>query len=206
MRIIAGQLKGRRLASFKGQHIRPTTDRVKESIFNKLQGLVEEARVLDLFAGTGNLGLEAASRGAQAVKFIDHHPQAIRLVRKNIDLLLNGHRTSLRTPQKQRAKKTRHTGLSAHTCDVFKFLQRHPTSQAFNLIFIDPPFTQKIGHRVMQAVSHSAQIDPQAHIVIEAGRHEQLQQQYASFKQYDYKNYGDKQVAYYRAHYEESTA
>ena len=67
MRIIAGKYRGRRLVSFQAGHIRPTTDRVKESLFNKISPYIEGAQVLDLFAGTGNLGIEALSRGANEV-------------------------------------------------------------------------------------------------------------------------------------------
>ncbi|MEI7973452.1 MAG: RsmD family RNA methyltransferase, partial [Bdellovibrio sp.] len=74
MRIISGQWGGRRLVSFKASHIRPTTDLVKGSLFNSIQTEIEGAEVLDLFSGTGSLGLEALSRGAGAVTFVEKNP------------------------------------------------------------------------------------------------------------------------------------
>src|SRR4030042_1883948 len=84
MRIIGGRSKGRVLASPKGQAIRPTSDRVKESIFNALQDKMAGKVVLDLFAGTGNLGIEALSRGAKKVIFVEKERQALGLIRRNL--------------------------------------------------------------------------------------------------------------------------
>lgn len=87
MRIIAGDAKGRKLLTPSGRLTRPTSDRVKESLFNILGSRVPDARVLDLFAGTGNLGLEAISRGAQFCIFVDNNKDAVKLVRENIAFL-----------------------------------------------------------------------------------------------------------------------
>ena len=87
MRIISGKFKGRVLVSFEASNIRPTMDRVKETLFNKWMRHVEDARVLDLFAGTGNLGLEALSRGALHVSFVEKNLKSIQIVKKNIELL-----------------------------------------------------------------------------------------------------------------------
>jgi hypothetical protein len=84
MRIISGKWRGRRLVSFKADHIRPTTDRVKESLFNKLQAEWEDARVLDLYAGTGNIGFEALSRGAREVVAVEMSGKSIDIIRRNI--------------------------------------------------------------------------------------------------------------------------
>ena len=84
MRIISGKSKGRRLVTPRGQALRPTSDRVKESIFNVLGGEVEGKSVLDLFAGTGSLGIEALSRGAKKVLFVEKGRQAIRLIERNL--------------------------------------------------------------------------------------------------------------------------
>ena len=90
MRIIAGAFKGRRLAPVKGR-IRPTAAKVREAIFNILGSAVAEARVLDLFAGTGALGIEALSRGAAAAVFVEDHPEALKVLRRNLaDLGLDG--------------------------------------------------------------------------------------------------------------------
>lgn len=86
MRIVAGSLRGRKLTTLAGNDVRPTGDRVREAVFNALgsMGVIEDATVLDLFAGSGALGLEAISRGAKHVTFVDSSPQALAIVRANI--------------------------------------------------------------------------------------------------------------------------
>ena len=86
MRVITGSARGRRLKELEGQETRPTTDRVKESIFNIIQFDVEGSRVLDLFAGTGQLGIEALSRGAAAAVFVEQRRDAAALVRENLKI------------------------------------------------------------------------------------------------------------------------
>lgn len=84
MRIISGKYKGHPLVEFKADHIRPTTDRVKETLFNKLMFELEGTKVLDLFSGTGNLGIEALSRGAREVTFVEKHPKSLEILKKNL--------------------------------------------------------------------------------------------------------------------------
>ena len=86
MRIIAGSFKGRRLAAVRGK-IRPTSDKVREAVFNILGPAVTEARVLDLFAGTGALGLEALSRGANLAVFVEDHAASLTVLRRNVETL-----------------------------------------------------------------------------------------------------------------------
>src|ERR1700730_12083496 len=105
MRIISGKYKGHKLVSFQEGHIRPTTDRVKETLFNKLMGLTGEARVLDLFAGTGNLGIEAISRDAGHVDFVEENRKSLSILRENLN-------------------KLRITsGFTVYPLDVFKYLK-----------------------------------------------------------------------------------
>jgi len=87
MRIIAGEHRGRRLATPKGRATRPMLDRVREAVFSSLGASIEGARVLDLFAGTGSLGLEAVSRGAARVRFVEAGRSSARLIAKNVALL-----------------------------------------------------------------------------------------------------------------------
>ena len=137
MRIISGKYKGRHLVSFKADHIRPTMDRVKETLFNKWMGYIEEAHVLDLFAGTGNLGLEALSRGANHVTFVEKNSKSISIIRENIQ--------TLKIPPTEQVVLPK---------DVFSFLKTY-AADPFDLIFIDPPFTEKLAHDVMTALSLS---------------------------------------------------
>lgn len=172
MRIIAGKYKGHPLVSFKAPHIRPTTDRVKESLFNIWRGEVEGARVLDLFCGTGNLGLEALSRGASSVSFVDAHPKSIQILRQNLE--------KLRVDE-------------AHeviTSDVYRFLKKQQTP--FDLIFIDPPFTEAMADEVMQALSQSSSFHSNTRIAIESGRREKIGTEYGPIYRYDGREFGDK--------------
>ncbi len=120
MRIIAGKYKGRRLYSANNQSIRPTTDRIKEFIFNVLGDFVEDCRVLDLFSGTGSLGLEALSRGASQVTFVDNSYHSLKVLRKNLD----------------RVKPLESYDIVRK--DVLGFLRKN--REPYDLIFADPPF------------------------------------------------------------------
>jgi len=120
VRVIAGKAKGRRLRSVPGELTRPITDRAKESLFNILGGEIVDALFLDLFAGTGSVGIEALSRGARRAVFVERNRRAIETIKENLKI----------------------TGLAAQAevvrNDVFKFLTRQPVEK-FDLIYIAPP-------------------------------------------------------------------
>ncbi len=120
MRIIAGKYKGKHLYSAKNNSIRPTTDRIKEYIFEILNGYTKDCRVLDLFAGSGSLGLEAISRGAEAVTFVENSYNSLKILRKNLN------RTKVQEPY-QIVRK-----------NVLTFLRQN--KEPYDLIFADPPF------------------------------------------------------------------
>lgn len=123
MRIVAGEFRGRKLHTPKGVQIRPTTDRVREAIFSIIASRIPDANVLDLFAGTGALGLEALSRGAAQAVFVDRGPEAIRLIRANIELC--------RAQSRARA-------LQGSVLQVIQRLANQ--EETFDLIFMDPPY------------------------------------------------------------------
>jgi 16S rRNA (guanine966-N2)-methyltransferase len=120
MRIIAGKYKGRQLHSAKDQSIRPTTNKIKEYIFELLGDYVIDAVILDLFCGSGSLGFEALSRGAGTVTFVDNSQDSLRVLRRNIGLL------KIEEPIKVIRR------------DTENFLKKN--KQPFDLIFADPPF------------------------------------------------------------------
>lgn len=153
MRIIAGDFRGRALASVgkgdAGAHLRPTTDRVRESLFNVLTHQInfDGLRVLDLFAGTGALGLEALSRGAAHVTFVDDGRVAQGLIRKNIELTHSADRTEL-----VRRDATR--------------LGDNPYAP-YDLIFLDPPYGKSLGQKAVAALTAGGWVADDALLVWE---------------------------------------
>lgn len=179
MRIISGKYKGRHLTSFKADHIRPTMDRVKETVFNKWMHYIDEAKVLDLFAGTGNLGLEALSRGAVHVTFVEKNFKSVNIIKENISLL-----------------KIDAQEFQLLQSDVFSFLKKN-TESKYDLIFIDPPFTEKMAHEVMIALSVSAVFKPETRIVIESIKQERIDAEYGQIVCIEKIDYGDKYLSFY---------
>ncbi|MFZ3228575.1 MAG: 16S rRNA (guanine(966)-N(2))-methyltransferase RsmD [Pseudobdellovibrio sp.] len=180
MRIVSGKYKGRILVSFHADHIRPTMDRVKETLFNKWMSDVEDAKVLDLFSGTGSLGLEALSRGAKHVDFVDLNVKSIQILRKNIELL-----------------KVERSEYTISQKDVLIYLKKYK-GPAYGLILIDPPFTEKMAHQVMEQLDTSACFDDATLIAIESQKQERIDDEYSNLIRYDFKDYGDKLLSFYR--------
>ncbi len=152
MRIVAGEFRGRTLASPKSNQIRPTTDRTRESLFNILAhsypALIEGARVLDLFAGTGALGIEALSRGARFCLFVEQSAEGRGLLRENIDALgLQGRTRIFRRDA---------TGLGPAG-----------TVEPFNLVFADPPYGKGLGERALECAAREGWLAPGAIVVLE---------------------------------------
>ena len=150
MRIIAGKHRGRKLASFGGEAIRPTPDRVKESLFQILQPRLAGARVLDLFAGTGALGLEALSRGAADAVFNDAEEASVALIKKNLAML--------------KERRTVHT-LPFEAC-----LMR--LDGQFDLIFCDPPYRETYCGKVLSAIAAQRLLKEGGLVVYESEREE----------------------------------
>ncbi len=181
MRIIAGSLRGRRLAPVKGR-IRPTAAKVREAIFNILGEAVREARVLDLFAGTGALGIEALSRGAQAAVLVEEHPAALQVLRRNLEALNLGDRASvLPLPVLTALKKLAAQG-------------RH-----FELVFMDPPYGAAAATATLAALAAGDLLPPQAWVVAEVSRRETLPESSGTLFLQELRRYGDTQVAFYLA-------
>lgn len=178
MRIIAGEWKGRRLVEFEARHIRPTTDRVKETIFNILQFRWNGAKVLDGFSGTGNLGLEALSRQAAEVTFLEKHPKSLEILRKNMALF----------PVGSRARVVKQ--------DVLSFLSSY-SGEPFDIIIFDPPFTEKMGHQVMETASRSKVWSADSTLVIEVASTERLDEKYGDLVCVDRRTFGDKMAAFF---------
>ncbi len=122
MRVISGTARGKKLIAPEGINTRPTTDRVKESIFNIIQRYIPCENVLDAFAGSGALGIEALSRGAESCTFIETNPEALSILKKNVE----GARLSDKS--------------EIISKDIFDFL--NSTNKKFDIIFLDPPYNK----------------------------------------------------------------
>ena len=133
MRVITGSAGGRRLLELEGMETRPTTSRVKEGVFSALQFDVEGRRVLDLFAGTGQMGIECLSRGAASAVFVDRRRDAAQLVKKNLAL----------TGLQDRARVV--------NGDSMEFLAG--TKERFDLIFLDPPYASGLQEKALERIT-----------------------------------------------------
>ena len=120
MRVVAGKIRGKKLYSLDGDNTRPTTDRVKENIFNMIAPYIYESCVLDLFAGSGALGIEALSRGAKHCDFVENNRRALDIVKKNL----------VDTPFLNES--------NVHFTDYSAFLEN--TKEVYDIIFLDPPY------------------------------------------------------------------
>lgn len=181
MRVTAGSLKGRRLAPVKGL-IRPTGAKVREAIFNILGDAVKEARVLDLFAGTGALGIEALSRGAKEAVFVEDHPEALKVLRRNLESLeIVDRALVLPVPVHQALKK-----LVVRGAD-------------FDLAFLDPPYGGEKAAAALDALAAAEILAPAAWVVAEHSRRDHLPEAAGSLKLWELRRYGDTQVAFYQA-------
>lgn len=183
MRIISGSARGRRLLAPKDYRIRPTSDRVKESLFNILTVLLNNfsgCRVLDIFAGTGNLGIEALSRGAADAVFIDDNREATALVQKN--LILAGFA--------DRGKILHKEALAALKSLEFK-------DGPFGLVFLDPPYRLGLSEKVLEFLASSRLVDAGTVIVAETAAREHLSANFGSLEEFDKRVYGDTAITFF---------
>lgn len=148
MRIISGRKRGHKLLEFEGEDVRPTTDRVKESVFNLIQGFVPDAVCLDMFAGSGALSFEAISRGAQKAVCIDSDKRSIDIIKKNALSL----------------------GF-LENCDIvnmscFDYVER--TTEKFDIVFLDPPYNKNFIEPVLDALIKNDVLNEDGIIVLES--------------------------------------
>ncbi len=151
MRVITGSARGRKLKTPEGMDIRPTTDNVKESLFNILQFDIEGRRVLDLFAGTGQLGIECLSRGAREVVFIDHSRDAVKIIRENL--------------------KTCGFAAPVLQQDALSYLNG---CGSFDLILVDPPYDAELYEPVLEKINSIDILSDGGIILCEARRERAL--------------------------------
>ncbi|MGH7207752.1 MAG: 16S rRNA (guanine(966)-N(2))-methyltransferase RsmD [Nitrospiraceae bacterium] len=150
MRVIAGLQKGRRLAGPKGAGLRPTADRVKEALFAILGPRVEGARFLDLYAGTGAIGIEALSRGARWVTFVESNPTALRVLRANLE----------------RCGLGGSADIQACRAGVF-FRRVEAGDDPYEIVFADPPYHTGTGATLLPSLDQAAIITTESTVILE---------------------------------------
>ena len=181
MRIITGTHRGKKLLTLEGEQVRPTTDRVKESLFNILQFQLEGRRFLDLFAGSGQIGLEALSRGAAHCVFVDAAKESVRVVEKNIQSTGLGDRA-----------KVVNLDFAAYlrTC-----------RERFDIAFLDPPYRTGLLERALPLVAEH--IAPGGVILCEHPKDEPLLEEAGPFRKHKSYRYGKIMLTAYRQPVEE---
>ena len=179
MRVITGQAKGRFLKVPRGWGGRPTSDRVKESLFNILGPLVPGASFLDLFAGTGNVGIEALSRGASRAVFVENNRQAVRAIRENLAQTGLGDRAEV-LPLDVLAAAGRLKG------------------QKFEIIFLDPPYGQGLEVQALEALVANDLVKENGLVVVEGSRRRQMPARVGCLKLCREHRIGDTVLAFYR--------
>lgn len=174
MRVIAGKYRGLNLVQFSGSQIRPTADRVKESLFDILSPLIVGARVLDLFCGSGNLGIEALSRGAAFVRFNDISKDSIAVLNKNLS-------------------KTRGESFAVTALDYSACLARSGES---DIIFIDPPYASEHGVNALKIIAQGNNLSERGVAVSERDR--SFKGEIAGLELYDERKYGKTYLSFFR--------
>jgi 16S rRNA (guanine966-N2)-methyltransferase len=183
MRVVAGRLRGRALLTPKTQAIRPTSDRLREALFNVLSHAYDDpvhgARVLDLFAGTGALGIEALSRGAACVQFVDDGVEARGLLRGNVEAMgIAGVSRIFRR-------------------DATKLGPVHP-NVPFQLVFADPPYGKGLGERALTSAREGGWLAPSALVVLEEATQAEIVFP-PGFDELETRTYGESKLIFLRA-------
>lgn len=184
MRVIAGQYKGRQLTTPKGTNVRPTSDRVKESVFSIIQDRVIDANFLDLCAGTGNIGFEALSRGAKQVTFLDNNLSSIRLIERNLQIF----GLDQSKPEVQLIRVDVLNGIN----------QLHQNSATFELIYFDPPYDSNLYNKCLSHISDSCILETSGILLVEHRKQTDLPILSGKLFCYRKKQYGDTCLSFYR--------
>ena len=182
MRIIAGKYRSRRLRSLKGQMLRPTSDRLRETLFNILGPTVDGSTFVDLYAGTGAVGIEALSRGAQHTIFVEQHAAAITLIRRNLDSLGIGSEAEI---------------LGMSVALAIERLEARRVHAQF--IFLDPPYAADIEYEsALETLGESPVVAPEGRVIVEHLRKRELPRRAGELELARVVEQGDAALSFYR--------
>lgn len=195
LRIIGGEYRGKRLSPFQGAVVRPTADRIRESIFDILSHQLPGSVVLDLFAGTGALGLEALSRGAIFGVFIDQNKQALSVVERNIRSLDIGARTKI-----IRWNIGHNLNCIRRIQQRFSPFSRGDPDEAdrriFDLVFLDPPYKRQLVDKTLRHLHSCGALGKGAVVVVEHCPSESIPEDLAAFALRDRRRYGQTEISF----------
>jgi len=176
MRIVSGRFRGRRLNSPGHLQLRPTPEKVREALFHQIQSRIAGAHFLDAYAGTGAIGLEALSRGAASVTFIEKNRRFAALIQKNVRSLDLEDETRLL---------------------VEDFLAACPSEHPFDILFFDPPYHEDYYTRILSHLTHATILRPESLIILEHFKKNQLPERTSRLKKVRSRFYGDSVLTFY---------
>jgi len=181
LRVIAGAAKKRRLKAPRGLKVRPTSDRVKEALFNILGPLVEGSNFLDLFAGTGSVGIEALSRGARRAVFVEKNIENINVIKENLSITGLGNGARL---------------VCLSVAQALPLLGREGVK--YELIFIDPPYFKGLVSGTLSGIARNGLLKPGGTVVVESSNKDLLPREAFFLRLFRQEKYGDTLLSFYQ--------
>lgn len=181
LKIIGGEFRGRTLISLPGDETRPPLSRVREAVANIVRGYLQDARVLDLYAGTGSYSIELLSQGALNATCIDLNPQAVAIIKKNVDNLKLSHRVRI---------------ISGDARKVIKTLE--PREKPYHIILVAPPYFSGLDQATMNLLGYCLLVDPAGVVLLQQHKKEELKNIYGNLELKKVYTYGDTKIATFR--------
>lgn len=182
MRVISGKARGKKLKTPESDHIRPTLDRVKENLFNMIGFAVRDAVVLDLFSGTGGIGIEALSRGAEKVYFVDNNRNSYELTKFNIT-----------------TASLQENAVILHQEAENALIQFEKQGIKFDIIFLDPPYNKGIVQKILQQLEKYNIMQDEGVVIVETDRDEETPENLGKFFKQKEKSYSSTKITFYGA-------
>lgn len=181
MRITSGILKNKKIKSREGRETRPTLERIKEAIFSIIGDKVVDSRFLDLYSGTGNMGIEALSRNAKRTIFIENNQEALRIIIENIN--------DCKLENKSRAYKN----------DVLRAIEiLSRKNEKFDIIFMDPPYKENLTEKTLMHISDFSLLDDDGIVISEHSIYEKISDVVGKLVKYDERDYNKKIISFYK--------
>jgi len=181
LRVITGTARGRKLKAPRGMETRPTSDRIKEALFNIIGSRIIDIKFLDLYAGTGAIGIEAISRGAKKAVFVDNNPHAVKIIKENLELtgLLDG--------------------AAVLTSDASKALEiLKSEGYVFDIIFIDPPYRKVLVKPSLEKLDYCKLIVLGGLVIAESSKTDVMPDEVGHLKRFRQEKYGDTVLTFYQ--------